>query len=69
MKTKIFSGATLAAAAIALALSGVAVTPAAAAHHDGYKMEKSHCSMKHHCKTRHHCKTKHHCKAKHSCKK
>ena len=33
MKTKILSGSTLAAAAIALALSGVAATPAAAAHH------------------------------------
>ena len=77
MKTKILSGSTLAAAAIALALSGVAATPAAAKHQHACAMEKgkggkTKCMTKgghciHHMKS--HCSTRHRCKAKHSGKK
>jgi uncharacterized membrane protein len=72
MKTKILSGSTLAAAAIALALSGVAATPAAASHHHHRcTMEKGKCGGKAKCMKGGHCihHMKHHCKAKHSCKK
>jgi uncharacterized membrane protein len=78
MKTKILSGSTLAAAAVALALSGVAVTPAAASHHHRCTMEKGKCGGKTKCMTKgghcihhmkSHCSAKHHCRAKHSCKK
>ena len=68
MKVNFLPGSTLAAAAIALALSGATVAPAAArAHHSA--TEKGHCTGKAHCKhhRKHHkghCATKHHCKQK-----
>lgn len=51
MKTKVISGATLAAAAIALALSGAAVTPAYAKGHQ-CAMAKGQCGGKMKCMTK-----------------
>lgn len=66
MKVNFLSGSTLAAAAVALALSGATVAPAAArSYHSA--TEKGHCTGKAHCKhhRKHH---KGHCAAKHHCK-
>jgi hypothetical protein len=51
MKAKIVSGSALAAAAIALALSGAAATPAFAKGHH-CTMEKGHCGGKMKCMTK-----------------
>jgi hypothetical protein len=65
MKTKIVSGASLAAAAIALAINGVSVSPALAK-----KVEKSvHCAGINSCKGMGACKTASNaCKGMNSCK-
>ncbi|PWB84161.1 MAG: hypothetical protein C3F11_02820 [Methylocystaceae bacterium] len=71
MKAKIISGSTIAATAIALALSGVVATPAAAKHSRHHcNMEKGQCGGKAKCMTKkgvckHH---KNSCSAKGSCK-
>ncbi len=51
MKTKVLSGSTVAATAIALALSGASSTPAFAKGHH-CTMEKSHCGGKAKCMTK-----------------
>ena len=65
MQSKILSGATIAAAAVALALAGVAAPTSAAAAHVAGKA-KNHCrTQKAHCKAKVHCRTqKAHCKTK-----
>jgi len=75
MKTRIVSGATLAAAAVALALTTASVTPAFAKGHH-CSMAKGSCGGKAKCMTKkgvckhkmgHHkgnCHTKNHCKSK-----
>ncbi|CAN3992626.1 hypothetical protein [Methylocystis bryophila] len=69
MHSKIISGATIAAAAVSLALAGAATPTPAAAHYVAGKAH-NHCkTQKHHCKARVHCKTqKSHCKGMSSCK-
>jgi hypothetical protein len=63
MKTNIVSGATLAVAAIALAVNGVAVSPALA------KKAGVHCSGINACKGKTACKTANNaCKGQNSCK-
>lgn len=52
MKAKIVSGATLAAAAIALALSGAATTPATAKSGHVCAMEKGQCGGRMKCMTK-----------------
>ncbi|NUJ81357.1 hypothetical protein HUN39_15240 [Methylocystis sp. FS] len=65
MKVNIVSGSTLAAAAVALALSGVAVTPAAAKK----GMQSVHCVGINACKGQGACKTASSaCKGQNACK-
>lgn len=71
MKSKIVSGSTLAATAIALALAGGVSTQAAAKHsRHQCAMQKGHCGGKHKCMTKKGA-CKHHkagCSAKGACK-
>jgi len=52
MKTKVVSGTTLAAAAVALALGGAVATPAHAKSHHHCAMAKGHCGGKMKCMTK-----------------
>ena len=69
MQSKILSGATIAAAAVALALTGAATPTPAAAHYKAGKAHNHCMGQKSHCKAKTHCMTqKSHCKGKVSCK-